>query len=85
MRWAVKVLIGGVALVGAAFAARFGYFQLVRRGYVRYNEFDRRERGTLRVGDPAPDLELATYAGEPVRLSSGWKDRPLFVILASCT
>jgi hypothetical protein len=30
---------------------------LVRAGVLRYNKWDRRETGTLRVGDLAPDLE----------------------------
>ncbi len=52
---------------------------------LRYNEFDRRERGTLKVGAPAPDLALAMYDGSTVRLSELWSAKPVFLVFGSCT
>lgn len=34
----------------------------------------------VQVGDPAPDLELATSEGERIRLSSLWNDRPALLL-----
>lgn len=80
-RWAVAV-----AAAAALFAGGFGvYYVLVREGVIRYNRFDRRERGTLKVGDRAPDLQLAGYGAEPVRLSELWRERPVVLIFGSCT
>ena len=76
----VGVSLGIVALGGAA------YYQLMKKGYIKYNKYDRRVEGRLRVGDPAPDLELVQYDGSPVRLSSLWGDgKPLFLVFGSCT
>ena len=80
-----KVLIGvGVAL-SVAFAVRFTLYQLVMAGVLLYNEFYRRERGTLKVGAPAPDLALAMYDGSTVRLSELWSAKPVFLVFGSCT
>jgi hypothetical protein len=87
VRKRTKVLIAAVAGLGAA--AVFGprvYFELVKKGWIKYNEYDRREQGRLRVGDAAPDLELTLYDGSSLRLSSLWGDgKPLFLVFGSCT
>jgi hypothetical protein len=62
-----------------------GYYLLVREGILRYNKYDRRERGTLRVGDAAPDLTLAGYDGSTVRLSELWRAKPVVLVFGSCT
>ena len=69
-----RVAIAVLALAALGFGGRFGYFQLVKAGYVKYNKYDRRDRGALRVGDAAPDVELAGYDG-----------KPLFLVFGSCT
>jgi hypothetical protein len=75
-----------VAAAAGLFAAGLGlYYVLVREGILRYNKYDRRERGTLRTGDAAPDLVLAGYAAETVRLSELWRERPVVLIFGSCT
>lgn len=80
-----KWLIG--ALVGLAALAVTGltYMELVKKGFIKYNRYDRRVRGSLRVGDAAPDLTLPTYEGGTVRLSSLWETRPVLLVFGSCT
>ena len=72
-----------VALVGAGGVA--GYRSLVRLGVLKYNRWDRRERGRLRVGDSAPDLELPRYEGGQIRLSQLWEKKPVVLVFGSCT
>jgi len=73
------------AAVGAAGIGFLGYMKLVEGAYLRYNEWDRRERGTLRVGLPAPDFELPLLDRGTVRLSDLWAERPVFLVFGSCT
>jgi hypothetical protein len=80
-----KVLIWAGSVVAVVAAGLFGYMQLVKAGYVRYNKYDRRDRGTLRKGGPAADVALTTYDGAPLRLSWLWNRRPLFLVFGSCT
>lgn len=75
-------LVAGAACLGVLW---LGYMKLVEKGFVRYNKWDRRVRGTLRQGDVAPDLELVRYDGTPVRLSSLWADKPVALVFGSCT
>ena len=86
MRKRAKVLIVAAASLGVVALGGFAYMQLMKKGYIKYNEYDRRVEGRLRVGDVAPDLELAMYDGSSVRLSSLWGDgKPLFLVFGSCT
>jgi hypothetical protein len=80
-----RLLVGAAALAVLAVGGFFGYMQLVKGGYLRYNEFDRRERGTLREGGPAADVPLTMYDGSPQRLSWLWQRKPLFLVFGSCT
>jgi hypothetical protein len=83
-RW--KVLLGApVAVAALAVGGFFGYMELVKAGVLKYNKWDRRERGSLLVGARAPDLELVGYDGQPARLATFWTDRPLFLVFGSCT
>ena len=62
------------------------YMYAVRKAWIKYNKYDRRRKGRLRVGDVAPDLEVVLYDGSPARLSSLWGDgKPLFLVFGSCT
>ena len=79
------MLIWAGAVVAIAAGGLFGYMQLVKAGYVRYNKYDRRDRGTLRKGSPAADVALTAYDGAPLRLSWLWSRRPLFLVFGSCT
>jgi len=79
-----KLMIGLVGGLAVAAAGAFGYFELVKAGVLKYNEYDRRERGALAKGDLVPDLTLSMYDGSTVQLSQLW-DRPLFLVFGSCT
>lgn len=86
MRLSWKKVVAGVAGAGVLGVAGFyGYYQLVKAGVLRYNKYDRRERGTLNVGDAAPDLALPLYAGGEVKLSELWRARPVVLVFGSCT
>jgi hypothetical protein len=79
----VTAVVAGLAVIGLGGA---GYVYAVRKGWIRYNEYDRRAEGRLRVGDVAPDLDLTMYDGSPARLSSLWgHGKPLFLVFGSCT
>lgn len=77
------VVLGLVLIAGAA--GFFTWYQLVKAGILRYNKYDRRERGSLEVGHQAPDLDLTMYDGSAARLSELWKAKPVFLVFGSCT
>jgi hypothetical protein len=79
----VLVSTVGVALVGSL--GFYGYMKLVEAGWLRYNKWDRREKGALEAGQPAPDLELPLLEQGTVRLSELWRERPVFLVFGSCT
>jgi hypothetical protein len=68
-----------------AVSGHFAWLMLVREGILKYNQYDRRERGRLKVGSPAPDLVLSRYDGDRVRLSELWREKPVVLIFGSCT
>ena len=80
-----KVMLGAVAAAALAGVGFFVYMELVKSGLIRYNKYDRRARGELRVGGTAPDLELSLYGGAAVRLSSLWAEKPVVLVFGSCT
>jgi len=77
---AVALGVSVIALGGLA------YMYAVRKAWIKYNKYDRRAEGRLRVGDAAPDLDVVMYDGSSARLSSLWGDgKPLFLVFGSCT
>lgn len=80
-----KLAIGSALILAVAVGGFFGYFQLVKAGVLRYNKYDRREKGKLAVGGAAPDLTLKMYDGAPVRLAELWATKPVFLVFGSCT
>ena len=81
-----KVLIAAGAVLSVGALGFGAYMYAVRKAWIKYNKYDRRAEGRLRVGDAAPDLDLLMYGGEPLRLSSLWGDgKPLFLVFGSCT
>jgi hypothetical protein len=79
--WIIRsaVALGVVAAIGV------GYMELMKAGFIRYNRFDRRDRGTLRKGDAVPDLAVTLYEGGSLTLSSLWNQKPVFLVFGSCT
>ena len=80
-----KILVGAAIAAAVAVLGGLVYYQLVKAGVLRYNKYDRRERGSLSVGDNAPDLALTMYDGTPLQLSELWRARPVFLVFGSCT
>ena len=80
-----KVLIGAAAALTLAAAGAVTWYQLVKAGVLRYNKYDRRERGTLSAGNAAPDLALTMYDGSTMRLAELWGAKPAFLVFGSCT
>ena len=83
-RWRLAFAWAGGALAAAGLAF-LGYMKLVEGAWIKYNEWDHRERGSLQVGHQAPDLELPLLDEETVRLSELWRERPVVLIFGSCT
>jgi hypothetical protein len=83
-RWkTIALALAGVVAVG--FGGFYGYYQLVKAGLLRYNKYDRREKGALVVGATAPNLALTTYEGAPLKLAELWATKPVFLVFGSCT
>ena len=80
-----KILVRSAITLAVVAVGGFVYYELLKAGYVRYGKYDRRERGSLKVGQVAPDLELTMYDGSAVRLSQLWGGQPVFVVFGSCT
>jgi hypothetical protein len=80
-----RIVLGTALLVVLGAGGFAGWMALVRAGILRYNKWDRREKGTLRVGDIAPDLKLAAYDGSDLRLGSLWEGKPVMLVFGSCT
>jgi hypothetical protein len=78
-------IIFGTITASAALALGGAYYLAVRQGWLRYNKYDRREQGSIRVGDYAPNLALAGYDGSTVRLGRLWAEKPLVLVFGSCT
>jgi hypothetical protein len=83
-RWRLAVAwTAGSAVVGVL--GFLGYMEMVKAGWIKYNKWDRREKGALQVGQPAPDLELPLVDEGTVRLSELWRERPVVLVFGSCT
>jgi hypothetical protein len=85
LRMSRKAGIGVLATVVVVAVAGLAYYELMKAGFIRYNKYDRRERGSLKVGGQSPDLDLTMYDGSSVRLSQLWGAQPVFVVFGSCT
>ena len=75
-----------VLLLAIGAAAVWGYYTAMERAWIHINQYDIRSEGTLRVGDLAPDLELARVEGEGrSKLSDFYRDKPLVLTFGSYT
>jgi len=81
-KW-LKVAAAAIAI--AALGA-WGYYEAMKRAWIRYNEYDIRSEGSLAVGDLAPDLELASGDDSaPKRISDLYREKPLVLVFGSYT
>ena len=77
--------VAGAVIVIAAIGA-WGYYEAMKRAWIRYNEYDIRSEGSLAVGDLAPDLELASADGSgPKKISDLYREKPLVLVFGSYT
>jgi hypothetical protein len=83
-RWRLALAwsAGALAVGGLGY---LGYWKLLEGAWIKYNEWDRRDRGSLQVGHRAPDLELPLVEEGRVRFSELWRERPVVLIFGSCT
>jgi hypothetical protein len=78
-----RVLLGLLALVLAA--AGVLAWQIGPRNIIGILFYHQRREGHLEVGDPAPDVVLATLEGGEARLAQWIGERPLVVVFGSFT
>ena len=58
----------------------------MKRAWIRYNEYDIRSEGSLKVGDLAPELELHSVDGSANRkISELYREKPLVLVFGSYT
>jgi hypothetical protein len=77
--------VAGAVIVIAVIGA-WGYYEAMKRAWIRYNEYDIRSEGSLAVGDLAPDLELASADGSgPKKISDLYREKPLVLVFGSYT
>lgn len=81
-----KWLKVAAAVVAIAALGAWGYYEAVKRAWIRYNEYDIRSEGSLTVGDLAPDMELARADGSGTqRISELYREKPLVLVFGSYT
>ena len=81
-----RAVIVIVLIAALGYGGQRAYFEAVKRAWIRYNEYDIRTEGALRVGDLAPDLELAKIEGEEtVKLSDLYREKPVILAFGSYT
>lgn len=84
-RW-IAAAAAVVVIAALGWLASWARFEALKRGWIRYNEYDLRSEGNLSVGDLAPDLELTSLDdGGPRRLSELYREKPLVLVFGSYT
>ena len=86
MRLKKRIALIAVAVVLVAGGSLWGYFYAMKKAWIRYNEYDIRTEGQLRVGDLVPDLELERSDGSGrERLSDYYAAKPTVLAFGSYT
>ncbi len=83
-----KRMLRRVGLVlGIAVVAAGGYmvYKIGPRNVIGMLQYDQREEGNLKVGDPAPDVVLAALDGGDVRLRDRIGAKPVVLVFGSYT
>lgn len=81
----VKKVLWILGLLVLAVVA-YGVFSFGPRNVIGMLRYDQRREGDLKVGDPAPDVELVALDGStPVRLKDAVGEKPLVLIFGSFT
>ena len=79
-----KILIGVGLLVVAVVA--YGVISFGPKNVIGMLRYDQRREGDLKVGDPAPDVELLALDGTtPVHLKESLGGKPLVLVFGSFT
>ena len=81
-----RIVLAGVVL-GLVVIAAGGWmvYRIGPRNVIGMLRYDQREEGTLKVGDPAPDVVLAALDGGKVRLRDRLGAKPVVLIFGSYT
>jgi hypothetical protein len=80
--WRRLLLVVAVLVVGAA---GWLVWQIGPRNVIGLLLYDQRREGKLRLGDLAPDVELARLDGGTLRLADQIGGKPLVLIFGSFT
>jgi hypothetical protein len=78
-----KILLGVLAIV--VVLAGIAVWRIGPRNVIGMLLYDQRREGSLKVGDPAPDVTLRSLDDRDVRLLEHLGARPLVVIFGSYT
>jgi hypothetical protein len=78
----ILIVVGFLVLAAVGWAL----YSIGPRNIIGMLRYDQREEGKLKVGDPAPDVELLALDGAtPVRLKDSVGGKPLVIVLGSFT
>jgi hypothetical protein len=78
-----RILLAAAAL--AALGAGFMVWRIGPRNVIGMLLYDQRREGAVKVGDPAPDVELHRLDAGTERLSAWFGERPVVLVFGSFT
>ena len=82
-----KKILWVAAVLGIVLVAAGGWmvYKIGPSNIIGMLQYDQREEGTLKVGDPAPDVVLAALDGGEVRLQDRIGAKPVVLVFGSYT